>query len=327
MAAFYGQEPDKIAGAAACAQAASFLDDLRLEGRFQWSALEARGQLSLQHPIDSCHIQQLDFPALHLLVKIITPKADTTRCSQATFSPDLTPTRRGALMPSDVRSREPLEEVFQSPFQDDINEQPKVRLPGHRGNERRIEDYGESLASIPAKRMQNMVQNMLLGASIPRLAVLLPKSTHSSALCRAADRLVGASIMPVHADMPAHADMLMGAPIMAPPHNEDILQPPVVSSFILDLSATCPGISRSRWSSTTWTTGGNGAVASKTDRKVYVHLPMTKEGKSKIRLPDTTILAEGDGGGAFVTGVNAGDGREIQSVRVAKAKVVVLDSD
>ena len=56
-------------------------------------------------------------------------------------------------MPSDVRSREPLEEVFQSPFQDDINEQPKVRLPGHRGNERRIEDYGESLASIPAKRM------------------------------------------------------------------------------------------------------------------------------------------------------------------------------
>ena len=71
---------------------------------------------------------------------------------------------------------------------------------------------------------------------------------------------------------------------------------------------------------------GNGAVASKTDRKVYVHLPMTKEGKSKIRLPDTTILAEGDGG-AVVTGVNAGDGREIQSVRVAKAKVVVLDSD
>ncbi len=80
MAAFYGQDPDstwtpfpclhkyrqhshigsckryeylladaqtstaEIVGAAACAQAASFLDDLRLEGRFQWSALEARGQ-------------------------------------------------------------------------------------------------------------------------------------------------------------------------------------------------------------------------------------------------------------------------------------------
>ncbi|KAI4102200.1 MAG: hypothetical protein LQ339_004724 [Xanthoria mediterranea] len=104
-----------------------------------------------------------------------------------------------------------------------------------------------------------------------------------------------AAIPAVPGTIPIHADMLVGASIIAAN------------------------------SSATWTVGGNGAVASKKDRKVYVHLPMTKEGKSKIRLPDTTILAEGDG--VFVTGVNAGDGLEIQSVGMAEAEVVVLDSD
>ncbi|KAI4227636.1 MAG: hypothetical protein L6R36_002271 [Xanthoria steineri] len=104
-----------------------------------------------------------------------------------------------------------------------------------------------------------------------------------------------AAIPAVPGTIPIHADMLVGASIIAAN------------------------------SSATWTVGGNGAVASKKDRQVYVHLPMTKEGKSKIRLPDTTILAEGDG--AFVTGVNAGDGLEIQSVGMAEAEVVVLDSD
>ncbi|KAI4235359.1 MAG: hypothetical protein LQ349_003222 [Xanthoria aureola] len=104
-----------------------------------------------------------------------------------------------------------------------------------------------------------------------------------------------AAIPAVPGTIPIHADMLVGASIIAAS------------------------------SSATWTVGGNGAVASRKDRKVYVHLPMTKEGKAKIRLPDTTILAEGDG--AFVTGVNAGDGLEIQSVGVAEAEVVVLDSD
>ena len=47
-------------------------------------------------------------------------------------------------------------------------------------------------------------------------------------------------------------------------------------------------------SSTTWTIGGYSAVTSKQNRKIYVHLPMTKGGKCKIRMPDGTILAEGD---------------------------------
>ncbi|KAI4266407.1 MAG: hypothetical protein L6R38_008764 [Xanthoria sp. 2 TBL-2021] len=104
-----------------------------------------------------------------------------------------------------------------------------------------------------------------------------------------------AAIPAVPDTIPIHADMLMGASIIA--NN----------------------------SSATWTIGGNEAVTSKKDRKVYIHLPMTKGGKSKIRLPDATILAEGDG--AFVTAVNAGDGLEIQSVGVAEAEVVVLDSN
>ncbi|KAL8854127.1 MAG: hypothetical protein Q9221_001049 [Calogaya cf. arnoldii] len=95
--------------------------------------------------------------------------------------------------------------------------------------------------------------------------------------------------------IPIHADMLMGASII-PPN-----------------------------SSAVWKIGGDGAVTSKKDRKMYIHLPMTKGGKAKIRLPDATILAEGDG--AFVTDVNAGDGLEIQSVGVAEAEVVVLDSN
>ena len=95
--------------------------------------------------------------------------------------------------------------------------------------------------------------------------------------------------------IPIHADMLMGASIIA--HN----------------------------SSATWTIGGHGAVTSKQDRKIYVHIPMTKDGKCKIRMPDGTILAEGDG--AFVTGVDAGDALEIQSVGVAEAEVVILDSN
>lgn len=65
-------------------------------------------------------------------------------------------------MPSDIRSREPLEEDFQSPFQDKVNEKPKVRLPGHpcaessdeeRGDERRLQGYQESVASIASHRM------------------------------------------------------------------------------------------------------------------------------------------------------------------------------
>lgn len=74
--------------------------------------------------------------------------------------------------------------------------------------------------------------------------------------------------------------------------------------------------------------GGEGdIVRSKTNRNVYVHLPMTKNGNAKIRLAgrENAVLAEGDG--AFISGVNAGDVLSVESIGEAEAEVIVLDSN
>lgn len=62
-------------------------------------------------------------------------------------------------------------------------------------------------------------------------------------------------------------------------------------------------------------------------RKVFVHLPMTKNGAAKIKLDgrDDAVLEEGDG--AFVDSVNAGDKLVVESVGSAEAEVVILDSE
>ncbi|KAL2130790.1 hypothetical protein VTI74DRAFT_5951 [Chaetomium olivicolor] len=73
-----------------------------------------------------------------------------------------------------------------------------------------------------------------------------------------------------------------------------------------------------------WTVGAKATEATK--RKMYVHLPMTKGGKAKIRLDGREdIFVEGDG--AFVDGVNAGDKLVVESVGDAEAEVVVLDTE
>lgn len=72
-----------------------------------------------------------------------------------------------------------------------------------------------------------------------------------------------------------------------------------------------------------WVVGAKVGEAAK--RKVYVHLPMTKGGKAKIRLDGREdVLGEGDG--AFVEGVNAGDKLVVESVGDAEAEVIVLDT-
>lgn len=73
--------------------------------------------------------------------------------------------------------------------------------------------------------------------------------------------------------------------------------------------------------------GGENLVQNKKDRKTYIHLPMTKGGKSKIRLAGRaeSVLQEGDG--AFISSVNAGDVLTVESVGEAEAEVVVLDSN
>ncbi|KAL2065332.1 hypothetical protein VTL71DRAFT_3001 [Oculimacula yallundae] len=75
-----------------------------------------------------------------------------------------------------------------------------------------------------------------------------------------------------------------------------------------------------------WTIGAD-AVTKIESRNVYIHLPMTKNGSSKVRIDgrEEVVLSEGDG--AFITGVNAGDVLSVESVGEAEAEVVVLDSD
>lgn len=97
--------------------------------------------------------------------------------------------------------------------------------------------------------------------------------------------------------IPIHADFVMGAGIIAP--------------------------------NTTfkWNVGAGEIVESKKKRNVYVHLPMTKGGKSKVKLngSDDSTLNEGDG--AFISQVNAGDLLQFESVGEVEAEVIVLDSN
>ncbi|KAK0628657.1 RmlC-like cupin domain-containing protein [Bombardia bombarda] len=93
---------------------------------------------------------------------------------------------------------------------------------------------------------------------------------------------------------------------------------PIHADFVMAAGIVAPG------STFEWVAGGKATEATK--RKVYVHLPMTKGGKSKIRLDgrDDAILEEGDG--AFVEGVNAGDKLSVESVGEVEAEVIILDT-
>lgn len=75
-----------------------------------------------------------------------------------------------------------------------------------------------------------------------------------------------------------------------------------------------------------WTVGAD-AVRKTGGRNVYVHVPMTKGGNSKIRLDgrEGAVLNEGDG--AFISNVNAGDVLSVESIGEAEAEVIILDSD
>ncbi|KAL9130373.1 MAG: hypothetical protein Q9217_001431 [Psora testacea] len=104
-----------------------------------------------------------------------------------------------------------------------------------------------------------------------------------------------AAVPVVEGTIPIHADFLMGASIVA------------------------------KGASATWRIGGQGAVQSTNDRKVYLHLPMVNKG-AQVRLAGgDTVLGEGDG--AFVEKVNAGDELVVESVGHAEAEIVVLDSN
>jgi len=75
-----------------------------------------------------------------------------------------------------------------------------------------------------------------------------------------------------------------------------------------------------------WTVGAN-AVTKTTGRNVYIHLPMCKNGAAKIRLDGREDAVLGEGDGAFVSNVNAGDVLSFESIGEGEAEVIVLDSD
>jgi hypothetical protein len=106
-----------------------------------------------------------------------------------------------------------------------------------------------------------------------------------------------AALPAIPGTIPVHADLLVGAAIITPGKTFN------------------------------WTVGVEGAVTSKSNRHIYVHLPMTKGGKAKIRLDGRhdSVLSEGDG--AFISSINAGDVLSIESVGVAESEIVVLDSN
>lgn len=82
-----------------------------------------------------------------------------------------------------------------------------------------------------------------------------------------------------------------------------------------------------------YTVGGAGlkgeedVVASKTNRKVYIHLPMTKKGAAKVRLDGRESAVLGEGDGAFISDVQVGDVLSVESIGEAEAEVIVLDSN
>ncbi|KAJ4403870.1 hypothetical protein N0V82_010581 [Gnomoniopsis sp. IMI 355080] len=104
----------------------------------------------------------------------------------------------------------------------------------------------------------------------------------------------------IEGTIPVHADLVMAAGIIAPQQTFE------------------------------WKVGADARFGpdstQDTKRKVFVHLPMTKSGKAKIRLDgrDDAVLEEGDG--AFIDAVNAGDKLVVESLGSAEAEVVLLDS-
>ncbi|KAI1634480.1 RmlC-like cupin domain-containing protein [Biscogniauxia mediterranea] len=97
----------------------------------------------------------------------------------------------------------------------------------------------------------------------------------------------------IEGTIPIHADFVMGAGIIAPQQTFE------------------------------WLVGAGATANGK--RKVYVHVPMTKGGRAKVRLDGREDLL-GEGDGAFVEGVVAGDKLAVESVGDVEAEVVVLDT-
>lgn len=102
-----------------------------------------------------------------------------------------------------------------------------------------------------------------------------------------------AAVPVIPGTIPIHADFIMGAAII-PPN----------TTF-------------------SWTVGSNGAVK-KEDRIIYIHLPMTKDGRAKAKVNDV-VLSEGDG--IAFSHIDANESLHIESIGDVEAEVVLFDTD
>ena len=93
---------------------------------------------------------------------------------------------------------------------------------------------------------------------------------------------------------------------------------PIHADFVMAAGIIAPG------GKFEWTAGGD--ATRETKRKVYVHLPMTKQGKSKIRLNEREEAELEEGDGAFVEAVQVGDRLVVESIGEVEAEVIVLDT-
>jgi quercetin 2,3-dioxygenase len=93
---------------------------------------------------------------------------------------------------------------------------------------------------------------------------------------------------------------------------------PIHADFAMSAGLIAPG------STFEYVVGANATSATK--RKVFVHVPMTHGGKSKVKLDGREDAVLGEGDGAFVEAVNAGDKLSVESVGEAEAEVIVLDT-
>lgn len=113
----------------------------------------------------------------------------------------------------------------------------------------------------------------------------------------------------------------------ATPAQEDTATPkipdtiPIHADFVMGAGIIEPG------NTFKWNVGAGEVVSSKKKRNVYIHMPMTKQGMSKIKIDGREDAVLGEGDGAFITQVNAGDMLRVESIGEVEAEVIVLDSD
>ena len=76
-----------------------------------------------------------------------------------------------------------------------------------------------------------------------------------------------------------------------------------------------------------WKIGGTTGSTNEVGRRVYFHLPMTKNGQAKVRLNGSERLDLSEGDGAFVQDVSQGDVVKVENLTDVEAEVIVLDSN